>query len=124
MSEGHTHTASEVGAADDFHLHTADEILGLTAQEGLDRALAKIEELTAAVSTLAGQLEAERELTRSVIEGSTPAGKLIAALRKTAQVLMASPSLGQPGSGHDARTRIAYAFLGLAREFELEMSEP
>lgn len=126
MSEDHTHTAAEVGAADDFHLHHADEVLGLTSQEDLSRLLEKVDALADAVHSLAGQLEAERELCRAVAGGNATAEAIVRALRKTAADLM--KPIGPPGfmTPHDidTRMRISTAISQLAGQVEREVSTP
>lgn len=94
MSEDHSHSYHETGAAPEVHEHYVSEINGAAASDALhlarkqhDRLVDQVAELAAQVNDLQRQLAAEQETVAAIKNGSVTIPGIVAALRNRAAEL-------------------------------------
>lgn len=87
MSEEHSHSHFEVGAASDIHEHYVGEVNGAAHQEDLAKLSRRIDEMAAQVQDLQRKLAAEQEIVAFIRKGCITLPAIIAALRNRAAEL-------------------------------------
>ncbi len=106
--DDHSHSAHEVGAAEDTHEHYASEVHGAATEDDVRWARREISSLRDSVRALqAGQdalrakIAAEHELIEAVRQGAVTIPLIAGALRKRAAALARPAALARGQDPHD-----------------------